>query len=40
MEIYEAFEALGDYVDSADPDVEFPNVRLAKVSAPWFGHGR
>ena len=29
MEIYEAFEALGDYVDSADPDVEFPNVRLA-----------
>ena len=27
MEIYEAFEALGDYVDSADPDVEFPNVR-------------
>lgn len=26
MEIWEAFEALGDYVDSADPDVEFPNV--------------
>ena len=38
MEIYEAFEALGDYVDSADPDVEFPNVRLARCS--WFGHGR
>ena len=26
MEIWEAFEALGDYVDSADPDVEFPGV--------------
>eukprot|EP01044_Picomonas_judraskeda_P021074 COSAG03_NODE_4865_length_1410_cov_1.552250_3_plen_100_part_00 len=26
MEMWEAFEALGDYVDSADPDVEFPNV--------------
>lgn len=26
MEIWEAFEALGEYVDSADPDVEFPNV--------------
>ena len=28
---YAGFQALGDYVDSADPDVEFPNVRLAII---------
>jgi inositol oxygenase len=26
MEIWEAFEALGDYVDSSDPDSAFPNI--------------
>merc|ERR1712146_807643 len=33
MEIWQAFEALGDYVDSSDPDSEFPNIEHAFQTA-------
>lgn len=33
MEIWEAFEALGDYVDSSDPDSEHPNIEHAFQTA-------
>ena len=35
MNIREAFDALGDYVDSSDPDSEFPNIEHSvKIDQP------
>ena len=33
MEIWEAFEAMGDYVDASDPDIDLPNVEHAFQTA-------
>jgi uncharacterized membrane protein YgaE (UPF0421/DUF939 family) len=37
MEIREAFDSLGGYVDSSDPDSEFPNIEVRCWKASVVG---